>query len=82
MKIIKRNGTEVPFDITKIIVAVSKANQSVDEKLRLSREQITQIAAAVSSSATTKRASRKTPTRTPPSTASSGTIWPARSPRT
>ena len=47
MKIIKRNGTEVPFDITKIIVAVSKANQAVDEKLRLSREQITQIAAAV-----------------------------------
>ena len=47
MKIIKRNGTEVPFDITKIIVAVSKANQSVDEKLRLSRERITQIAAAV-----------------------------------
>ena len=47
MKIIKRNGTEVPFDITKIIVAVSKANQSVDEQLRLSREQITQIAAAV-----------------------------------
>ena len=47
VKIIKRNGTEVPFDITKIIVAVSKANQSVDEKLRLSREQITQIAAAV-----------------------------------
>ena len=47
VKIIKRNGTEVPFDITKIIVAVSKANQSVDEKLQLSREQITQIAAAV-----------------------------------
>ncbi len=47
MKIIKRNGTEVPFDITKIIVAVSKANQSVDEKVRLSREQITDIAAAV-----------------------------------
>ena len=47
MKIIKRNGTEVPFDITKIIVAVSKANQSVDETLRLSREQITGIAAAV-----------------------------------
>ena len=47
MKIIKRNGTEVPFDITKIIVAVSKANQSVDEKVRLSRDQITAIAAAV-----------------------------------
>ena len=47
MKIIKRNGAEVPFDITKIIVAVSKANQSVDESLRLSREQITQIAGAV-----------------------------------
>ncbi len=47
MKIIKRNGTEVPFDITKIIVAVSKANESVEENLRLSREQITDIAAAV-----------------------------------
>ncbi len=47
MKIIKRNGTEVPFDITKIIVAVTKANGTVDEKLRLSREQVNQIAAAV-----------------------------------
>ena len=47
MKIIKRNGTEVPFDITKIIVAVTKANQSVDEQLRLPQEQITQIAGAV-----------------------------------
>ncbi len=47
MKIIKRNGTEVPFDITKIIVAVSKANESVEENLRLTREQITDIAAAV-----------------------------------
>ncbi len=47
MKIIKRNGTEVPFDITKIIVAVTKANQSVDESLRLNREQVTAIAAAV-----------------------------------
>ena len=26
MKIIKRNGSEVAFDITKIIVAITKAN--------------------------------------------------------
>ena len=47
MKIIKRNGAEVPFDITKIITAVTKASDSVDGQARLSREQITQIAAAV-----------------------------------
>ena len=29
MKIIKRNGSEVPFDITKIITAVTKASDSV-----------------------------------------------------
>ena len=29
MKIIKRNGAEVPFDITKIITAVTKASDSV-----------------------------------------------------
>ena len=139
MKIIKRNGAEVPFDITKIITAVTKASDSVGGQARLSREQITQIAAAVtdqcqqlnravsveevqdlvenqlmdiqahdvarhyityryvqslkrqtnttderilsSSSARTKRSSRRTPTRTPPSTVYSATIWPARSPR-
>ncbi len=47
MKIIKRNGAEVPFDITKIITAVTKASDSVGGKARLSQEQITDIAAAV-----------------------------------
>lgn len=47
MKIIKRNGSEATFDITKIIIAVSKANQVVDEKYRLSEEQIKTIAANV-----------------------------------
>ncbi len=47
MKIIKRNGAEVPFDITKIITAVTKASDSVGGKARLTREQITDIAAAV-----------------------------------
>ena len=47
MKIIKRNGAEVPFDITKIITAVTKASDSVGGKSRLAREQITQIASDV-----------------------------------
>ena len=47
MKIIKRNGAEVPFDITKIITAVTKASDSVSGQSRLTRDQITQIAAAV-----------------------------------
>ncbi|MBU3819627.1 MAG: anaerobic ribonucleoside-triphosphate reductase [Candidatus Faecalibacterium intestinavium] len=47
MKIIKRSGTEVPFDITKIIVAVTKANESVEARDRLTQEQITQISSAV-----------------------------------
>ena len=47
MKIIKRNGAEVPFDITKIITAVGKASESVSEQSRLTRDQITQIAADV-----------------------------------
>ena len=47
MKIIKRNGAEVPFDITKIITAVTKASDSVGGKARLSREQISEIASAV-----------------------------------
>ena len=46
MKIIKRNGAEVPFDITKIITAVTKASDSVGGQSRLTREQITQIAPA------------------------------------
>ena len=47
MKIIKRNGAEVPFDITKIITAVTKASDSMGGKSRLTREQITQIASDV-----------------------------------
>ena len=35
MKIIKRNGSEVAFDITKIIVAITKANDSVEEVDRM-----------------------------------------------
>ncbi len=47
MKIIKRNGTEVIFDITKIIAAITKANNADDSSRELSREQIVRIAAAV-----------------------------------
>ncbi|MEG2650296.1 MAG: ATP cone domain-containing protein, partial [Eubacterium sp.] len=35
MKIIKRNGTEMTFDITKIIAAVGRANAVVPENQRL-----------------------------------------------
>ncbi len=44
MKIIKRSGEEQEFDINKIINAISKANITVEEKLRLSDEQIKKIA--------------------------------------
>ena len=47
MKIIKRSGTEVVFDITKIISAITKANNSVDEKERLTTAQIHEAAANV-----------------------------------
>lgn len=40
MKIIKRNGAEVPFDIQKIEVAVTKANNSVAEADRMTPVQI------------------------------------------
>ena len=44
MKIIKRSGEEVIFDITKIIAAVHKANKEVETTHRLTTEQIQQIA--------------------------------------
>ena len=44
MKIIKRNGTEVTFDITKIIMAVTRANDTVEEADRLTPVQIQRIA--------------------------------------
>ena len=47
MKVIKRNGTEVVFDITKIIIAITKANESVDESIRLTPMQIQRIAESV-----------------------------------
>ena len=47
MKIIKRNGSEVAFDITKIIVAITKANDSVEEVDRMTPVQIQRIAESV-----------------------------------
>ena len=49
MKIIKRSGSEVTFDITKIMAAVSKANQEVVHSERLSDEQIQTISDNVES---------------------------------
>ena len=51
MKIIKRSGTEVPFDRRKIEVAVSKANESVIPSERMSEIQIKRIAEDVESAA-------------------------------
>ena len=47
MKIIKRNGAEVGFDITKIIIAITKANEAVDEADRMTPMQIQRIAESV-----------------------------------
>ena len=47
MKIIKRNGSEAAFDITKIIVAIGKANETVDEGIRMTPMQIQRIAESV-----------------------------------
>lgn len=47
MRIIKRSGTEVAFDITKIVAAVEKANKEVVETDRLTSEQIKEIAKKV-----------------------------------
>ena len=44
MKVIKRNGTEVTFDITKITAAITKANESVEESARMTPMQIRRIA--------------------------------------
>ena len=47
MKVIKRNGSEVVFDISKIITAITKANNAVDEAERMTPMQIQRIAEAV-----------------------------------
>ena len=43
MKIIKRNGSEAVFDITKIISAITKATKVVPEAQRLTKQQIIEI---------------------------------------
>ena len=47
MKIIKRNGAEVTFDIEKIRVAITKANEAVEEKFRMTATQIDRISQQV-----------------------------------
>lgn len=47
MKILKRNGSEAAFDITKIIRAISQANDTVDENARMTPMQIQRIADSV-----------------------------------
>ena len=47
MKVIKRNGSEVVFDIEKIVAAITKANDSVDEGERMTPVQIRRIAQSV-----------------------------------
>lgn len=47
MKVIKRNGSEVDFDIKKIEAAISGANDRVDEKIRMTPVQIRRIADSV-----------------------------------
>ncbi len=47
MKIIKRNGSEVVFDIEKILMAVTKANNAVEESVRMTPLQIQRISQSV-----------------------------------
>lgn len=47
MKIIKRSGSEVTFDINKIIIAIEKANKVVDDKDKMTAAQIDEIAANI-----------------------------------
>ena len=47
MKVIKRNGSEAKFDIKKIVAALDKANNSVDESSRMTEEEIYEIAGQI-----------------------------------
>ena len=47
MRVIKRNGAEVEFDIVKIIAAVTKANSATEEDARMTPVQIQRIAESV-----------------------------------
>ncbi len=52
MKIIKRNGSEAVFDISKIISAIGRANKTVAENEQMSQEQIIAIASAIEADCT------------------------------
>ena len=47
MTIIKRNGSEVDFDIQKIISAITRANETVEEDVRMTANQIRRISESV-----------------------------------
>ena len=47
MRVIKRNGAEVEFDIVKIIAAITKANSATEEDARMTPVQIQRIAESV-----------------------------------
>lgn len=47
MKVIKRNGTEVSFDISKILSAITRANESIDAEKRMTSTQVQRIAESV-----------------------------------
>ena len=47
MNVIKRNGAEVPFDVSKIQIALTKANNSVPEDARMTDLQIKRITESV-----------------------------------
>ena len=47
MKIIKRSGAEVSFDLDKIVAAIRKANDSVKDRDKLTEDEISSIAEVV-----------------------------------
>ncbi len=47
MQVVKRDGSIVAFDRSKIVAAISKANNSVDEEERISEETIEKIALCI-----------------------------------
>jgi len=47
MKVIKRDGTTVDFDLQKIVVAISKANNAVEEPERIDADTIREIAESI-----------------------------------
>ena len=49
MKLIKRNGSEATFDREKIVSAILKANEAVDEDERITEGKVRKIAATVES---------------------------------